>query len=161
VCVCVCVLLGFERRALHLVSKHSTTWAVPLVFFALVCFSDRISLLPGAVLSYDPPVSASCIFVIADMCHHTQFVSWDSFLLTFLPMLSLNCSLIFSASQVAGITEVNHDMGPSNHFFFTVSTNVRMVWKANKTLIIFLNYFMDLKMSHMSINYTLKNVSLY
>jgi hypothetical protein len=36
------VELGIEFRALHLQSKHSTTWAKLPVLLVFVCFSDRV-----------------------------------------------------------------------------------------------------------------------
>jgi hypothetical protein len=47
VCVCgcvgVCVILGLELRALCMLSKCSTTWAMLPILLLLVCFSYRVS----------------------------------------------------------------------------------------------------------------------
>jgi hypothetical protein len=36
-------ILTIKLRALHLLSKHSTTWAMPHVLLLLTCFSDKAS----------------------------------------------------------------------------------------------------------------------
>jgi hypothetical protein len=51
---------------------------VPPILLALVCFSNRVSIIflcPANLgLDREPSTSASCVAGIADMCHHTQVV---------------------------------------------------------------------------------------
>jgi hypothetical protein len=62
--------LGFEVRTLHLLGKYSTIWAKTPALFALVCFSDRVSLL---ALDHDSPTSASHVAGIIAVCSHASF----------------------------------------------------------------------------------------
>jgi hypothetical protein len=47
---------GFELRVLHLQNRPSTTWATPLVHFALIILEmGPVNYLPGLASNYDPP----------------------------------------------------------------------------------------------------------
>jgi hypothetical protein len=52
---------GFELRALHLLDRRSTTWAMPTALCALGYFSDKVSCSCQAVLNPNPPSYASSI----------------------------------------------------------------------------------------------------
>jgi hypothetical protein len=65
------LVLKFELRALHLLGSHSTTWAMPQPFFALIMFLDRVLYFLPWLASYcDPTTFTSCIAGIIGMHHH-------------------------------------------------------------------------------------------
>jgi hypothetical protein len=63
---------GVWTQASHFLGKCSTTWAIPHDFVALVCFSGRVLLLPGARLGHDPLTSASHVTGITDVHYHAM-----------------------------------------------------------------------------------------
>jgi hypothetical protein len=61
-------VLGFELRALYFLIKHSSTWTMSPVLFALVYFSDKISCFYlGLASNHDPPTSISHITETTDI----------------------------------------------------------------------------------------------
>jgi hypothetical protein len=73
----------FELRALNLVDRHSTTWAMPSTLFILFYFiSQRGSgtFCLGPALGCNPPTSVSCVAEITDVHSHALPSSYPSLL---------------------------------------------------------------------------------
>jgi hypothetical protein len=74
-------ILGFELRAPHLLGRHSTTWAMLLVRFALVIFQIGSWVYALASLDHGPPIYASFIVDTIGVHLHTPpcpvFIRWN------------------------------------------------------------------------------------
>jgi hypothetical protein len=71
--IILCGSIGVWTRALYLLGKCFTTWAMPAaICFSFVSFRQGPVLLPGLALKWDPPISASWVAQIIDMGHHAQ-----------------------------------------------------------------------------------------
>jgi hypothetical protein len=80
-------VLGFELRALNLISKHYSTWTMQSTLFALLIFQIESRFYSLADLDLNPPIYTS----MTAMYHHAQiFIGWDGVSQKFLPNLSLN-----------------------------------------------------------------------
>jgi hypothetical protein len=77
-------LLGFELRALHLLDKHSTAWAMPPPFFCFWLFLGYgLIFLPLLVSDYNTLTYACCVAGIIVVHLHARLVCWSGVLLTF------------------------------------------------------------------------------
>jgi hypothetical protein len=88
----VCHTRIWKLRALHLLGRCSTTWAMPQPFFALVIFLIGSHVFyPWSDLDCDPPTSSSSITGVIGVPPPQPLVYWDRVLLTFLPGIASNC----------------------------------------------------------------------
>jgi hypothetical protein len=109
------VVLGFKLQALHLSTKHYTTWPMPLVHFSLAIFQKKFCAFCLRLASdCNTPTCVACVAGITDENYYTLLVLWDGASLTLLPWLALNYRCPISASQTAGTLGVNHH---NWHFF--------------------------------------------
>jgi hypothetical protein len=107
----VCVLLGFELRASHLVGSHSTTWAMLPPLFSLVIFDIGSHFLPRLNWNRDPPcLSLPHSWANSHVSPHPD-IGWDGILWTICPSWPQIAILLISASQVAKITGLSQCPG--------------------------------------------------
>jgi hypothetical protein len=90
---------------------------MPSACFALVTFQKESHFLPRPSLDHAPPSYASLIAGIIGVCHYIGFVGQDGILLTFCLGWPQTVIVLISASQVSGITVVNHCAWLSFFFF--------------------------------------------
>jgi hypothetical protein len=81
-------ILEFELKALHLLGRHSTTWAMSPALFCFSYFSESCFYCqPGLQSSY----TVSCIAGMTCTHYHAQlFICWDDDLTKALPGLALS-----------------------------------------------------------------------
>jgi hypothetical protein len=90
--VILCVVLGFERTALHLINKHSVIWVTLLVLFAFSYFANRVLHIFAPVgMDCDPCIFTSCIAGMAGAHHYVQLYCLRWSLTNFLPRLASTC----------------------------------------------------------------------
>jgi hypothetical protein len=101
-------ILGFELKALYLLSRYSITWARSPALLALVIFPADSHTFSWAGLDLNLPVCASCIVGVIGMNHHTRVIGWDGFPLTFCLGWPWTTILLISASWVDRFKDVSH-----------------------------------------------------
>jgi hypothetical protein len=99
---CFCFgILGFELRASHLQGKCCTTWTMPPALFFLLYLFFRVSQTGSSSTSWVARIPAAH--------YHAWYINWDGVLLTFVCPCQLWTKILqFSASQVAGITDLRY-----------------------------------------------------
>jgi hypothetical protein len=121
------MLLEFELSALCLLGRHSASWAIPPILFALVAFEIGFCFLPGSAWTL--------IFLFYVFLH-----SWDDRYMPPYPAFSVEmgiCVLFFClswlgtmilsvlASQVARITDVNYCTWLP---LWVINMNTKLLW---------------------------------
>jgi hypothetical protein len=134
-CLLMCVILGFELRALCILSRCLLLLLEPcLQPFLLCCFGDKVSLLPRsawtiALLLYASPHSQDerCVPL-----HPLDLIGWES--LSWPQTWPQTTILLLSASQVARIKDVGYQHLASSKRFCQLGTSSIVV--TNKYIIL-------------------------
>jgi hypothetical protein len=112
------IIALFELRALHLLGRHSATWAMPPFLLALVIF--QVGSHTFAWSQFGLRSSHLCLLrswndrhatipsLLVEMESHYLFCLWWLWTMIFL----------ISASQVTGITCVNHHIQPGTKSYY-------------------------------------------